>query len=86
MREIEDAHEALNRVDQQVQRMRWIIRNPRLALEILGTASGHNDDDKMALEFLKRLDEYRLPFGVPQHREYDASVAADAHRCALYRG
>lgn len=60
MREIEEARAALDRVESNLERYRWIIQNPGLAHTLLGGAlRGGTPSDKAALAFVKRLDQAR---------------------------
>ncbi len=57
MREIEDAREALDRVQRTVERWRWLIQNPAAAHELLGLALKYKEQpDKAALLFIELLD------------------------------
>lgn len=78
MREIEDAHEALNRVQRHVDRMRWIIQNPRLAEALIADAvRQYGDDNERGLAIIRKIDAVTHPLGVPLHREYDSRFRAE---------
>lgn len=59
MREIEDARAALDRVENNLERYRWILRNPTRAMTLLQASLTHREDE-MALDFVHRLDAARL--------------------------
>lgn len=80
MREIDDAREALSRVENNLERYRWIIRNPRRARNLLSDCLNYHDangsrmrrDDLAAIQFAKLIDEERAetrPIPVPPARQ-----------------
>lgn len=58
MREIEQAREALDRVENNLERYRWILRNPVRAMTLLQSSLTAREDE-MALDFVRRLDAER---------------------------
>lgn len=64
MREIEEARAALDRVENNLERYRWILRNPRKASALLtGCLNmeplGNPRDDKAAIRFAQLIDQER---------------------------